>query len=262
MTHAIEVLRQEHIGMGRLLRLMEKLWREISGGQSPDYVLLNEISDYLRGYPDQCHHPKEDLIYRKLGDRDPDLQELGGDLEYEHARLTKLTNRFGELLTSAQDDEDVPLDAFITTMDELVRVYRRHMAMEEEHLFPLAIKKLRRADWDEINSAVFEHGDPLTDEASSRYEQIRSEIAELAEEHDERNRLLAGRIHLDQDLASLQSQDQLNELLRSHNYAFRLCETREGGFQLVENEDVLLELPPCAEATAAWCAYCYIKGGM
>lgn len=262
MTHAIEVLRQEHIGTGRLLRLMEKLWREISGGQSPDYPLLNEISDYLRGYPDQCHHPKEDLIYRKLGERDPDLQELGGDLEYEHARLTKLTNRFGELLTSAQDDADVSLDAFMTTLDELVRVYRRHMAMEEEHLFPLAIKKLRRADWDEINSAVFEQSDPLTDAASSRFQQIRSEIAELAEEHDERNRLLAGRIDLDQDLASLQSLDQLNELLRSHNDAFQLCETGEGSYQLVENEKVLLEIPPCNEARAVWCAYCYIKGCM
>ena len=262
MTHAIEVLRQEHIGMGRLLRLMEKLWREISGGQSPDYPLLNEISDYLRGYPDQCHHPKEDLIYRKLGERDPDLQELGGDLEYEHARLTKLTNRFGELLTSAQDDEDVSLDALITTLGELVRMYRRHMALEEEHLFPMAIKKLRRADWDEINSAVFEQGDPLTDAASSRYQQIRSEIAELAEEHDERIRLLAGRIELDQDLALLQSLDQLNELLRSHNYAFMLHETGDGSFQLVENEKVLLEIPPCDEVRAVWCAYCYIKGGM
>jgi hemerythrin-like domain-containing protein len=262
MTHAIEVLRQEHIGMGRLLRLIEKLGREISAGQSPDYLLLNEISDYLRGYPDQCHHPKEDLIYRKLGERDPDLHELGGDLEYEHARLTKLTNRFGELLTSAQDDDDAPPDAFITTMDELIRVYWRHMAMEEEHLFPLAIKKLRRADWDEINSTVFEHGDPLTDEASSRYEQVRSEIAELAKEHDERIRLLAGRIDLDQDLASLQSLAQLNELFRSHNYAFRLQKTDQGSYRLIENEKVLLDLPPCNEGRAVWCAYCFIKGGM
>jgi hemerythrin-like domain-containing protein len=262
MTHAIEVLRQEHIGMGRLLRLMEKLWREISEGQPPDYPLLNEISDYLRGFPDKCHHPKEDLIYRKLGERDPDLQELGSDLEYEHARLTKLTNRFGELLTSAQDDVDVSLDAFITTLDELVRMYWRHMTMEEEHLFPLAIKKLRSADWNEINSAVFEQADPLTDAASTRYQQIRDEIAELEVEHDERIRLLAGRIELDQDLASLQSLDQLNELLHSHNYAFRLCETGDSTFQLIENEKVLLEIPPCNEARAVWCAYCYIKGGM
>lgn len=248
--------------MGRLLRLMEKLWREISGGESPDYLLLNEISDYLRGYPDQCHHPKEDLIYRKLGERDSDLQELGGDLEYEHARLAKLTNRFGELLTSAQSDEDASLDAFITTMDELIRVYWRHMALEEEHLFPLAIKKLRLADWYEINSAVFADGDPLADEASSRYEQIRSEIAELAEEHNERNRLLAGRIDLHQDLASLQGLEQLNELLGSHNYAFRLREAGEGSYQLVEDDKVLLRIPPCSEARAAWCAYCFIKGGM
>ncbi len=137
MTHAIEVLRQEHISMARLLRVMENLLCEISDGSSPDFPLLNEISDYLRGYPDQCHHPKEDLIYRKLGDRDPDLRELGGDLEYEHARLTKLSNRFGELLTQAQSETDASLVTFIATLDELVRINRRHMAMEEEQSFSL-----------------------------------------------------------------------------------------------------------------------------
>ena len=262
MTHTIEALRQEHISMARLLRVMENLLREISDGQPADYPLLNEISDYLRGYPDQCHHPKEDLIYRKLGDRDPDLRELGSDLEYEHARLTKLTNRFGELLTLAQSEAGASPDAFISILDELVRMYRRHMAMEEEHLFPLAIKKLRRPDWDEINSAVFDQDDPLVDEASSRYQQIRSEIADLAEEHDERNRLLAGRIDLDEDLESLHSLERLNELLRSHHYAFRLHKTSRGSYQVVEGERVLLELPPCNEARAVWCAYCYIKGGM
>ena len=62
MTHAIDVLRQEHASMGRMLRLMTKLSREIAAGQSPDFAVLNDISDYLRGFPDEFHHPKEDTL--------------------------------------------------------------------------------------------------------------------------------------------------------------------------------------------------------
>jgi hemerythrin-like domain-containing protein len=258
MTHAIEVLRQEHVSMARLLQLMDKLQRELASGQPPDYPLLNDISDYLQGFPDACHHPKEDLIFQKLGERDPEFHELGSDLEFEHGRLAKLTRRFAELLQAAQADEDASLDAFIRALSELVRTYRRHMAMEEKHLFPLAINKLRLSDWAEINSAVFEQTDPLADAASSRYQLIRDKISELAEEHDERKRLLEGP-SLETDLESLQTIEQLHDILASLHYEFRLGKTEQGGYRLTENGKTVLALPPCSESRAVWCAYSYIR---
>jgi hemerythrin-like domain-containing protein len=260
MTHAIEVLRQEHMSMARLLRLMDKLHLELGAGQAPDFPLLNEISDYLRGFPDQCHHPKEDLIYSKLGEREPGLDELGSDLEYEHNRIAKMTQRFSDLLASASGDPEKPLAELMAAMDELTRTYERHMAMEEEHLFPLAIKKLRRVDWDEINSTLFEQDDPLLDEASSRYQRIRDEISDLAEEHDDRNRLLAGHTGLSAELGPLDTLGQLNEILSAQNYDLRLSGSAAGGFQIIENDNVLLEIPACNEARAVWCAYCYVRG--
>ena len=40
MTHAIDVLRQEHASMGRMLRLMTKLSREIAAGRDIGSVIV------------------------------------------------------------------------------------------------------------------------------------------------------------------------------------------------------------------------------
>jgi hemerythrin-like domain-containing protein len=260
MTHAIDVLRQEHGSMSRLLRLMDKLGQEMRDGQDPDFPLLGEIGDYLDGFPDQCHHPKEDLIYNRLAELDPGLRELGSDLEYEHNRLGNLTGRFRDSLSTVQ--QGGPVDKLASSLADLVKTYRRHMEMEERHLFPMAIRKLRGDDWAEINDALFDESDPLGDESSARFQNLREEISKHAKEHDERKRLLAGQGGLDVDLDSLQTMRQLNELLALNNYDMTIKEAANGGFELLEQDTTLLEIPPCSEARAVWCAYCYIKGGM
>ena len=247
--------------MGRMLRLMTKLSREIAAGQSPDFAVLNDISDYLRGFPDEFHHPKEDAIFRKLGEREPELSDLCTDLEFEHGRLARLTTQFGELLDDLQEEADVSSETFVTAINSLTLTYRRHMAMEEKHLFPLAIKKLRRNDWDEIHGAIFEEHDPLSDASSSRYRKLRDEISRLADEHDERIRLL-GNLQFDMDLESLQTLDQLNDFFAESNCEYRLSKTRKGGYLLNDNNELVLELPPCNETRAVWCACCYVKACM
>ncbi len=62
MIELIEALRQEHSDIARLLDAIDL---QVNGG-SPDFGLLHEILEYLLTYPDQYHHPKEDLIYRAL----------------------------------------------------------------------------------------------------------------------------------------------------------------------------------------------------
>ncbi|MBT8078219.1 MAG: hypothetical protein KJO31_06560 [Gammaproteobacteria bacterium] len=57
--------------MTKLLDLMDHLFKQIQDGHAPDFRLLHDIGGYLSGYPDQVHHPKEDLIYRRLRKSDP-----------------------------------------------------------------------------------------------------------------------------------------------------------------------------------------------
>lgn len=243
--------------MSQLLRLMSRLQREIDAGENPDLPLLGEIGDYLAGFPDACHHPKEDLIYRRLGERSADLGEIGADLEYEHERLGRMTRRYVEALDETRE-KGTPPKGLTATIDDLVRTYRRHMQMEETHLFPMAIRVLRKPDWDDINSTLFEERDPLADVRSSKFERLRDEIAELAAEHDERRRLLAAGDDL--DIATLTSCEQLNEHFESRGLEVRLEPLGSDGYRLTDHGDVVLELPACNESRAAWCAYCYVKG--
>src|SRR6516165_6053004 len=67
----IEVLRQEHRNIERLLRVLERELGVFDRGDRPDYGVILAVIDYFKDYPDSCHHPKEDIIIEKLKTRDP-----------------------------------------------------------------------------------------------------------------------------------------------------------------------------------------------
>ena len=57
-------------------------------GRRPNYALLLEMVDYLAQYPDQYHHPREDMLFSALLGEDPDfsgrLDKLLQDHQYLH----------------------------------------------------------------------------------------------------------------------------------------------------------------------------------
>ena len=76
MTYVIEVLRQEHRNIEKLLRVLERELSVFDRGERPDYEVVLAVIDYFTDYPDTCHHPKEDMIVAKLKARDAGC---GGD---------------------------------------------------------------------------------------------------------------------------------------------------------------------------------------
>ena len=61
MTYIIEVLRQEHCNIESLLRVLERELSVFDRGDRPEYEVVVAVIDYLKDYPDSCHHPKEDI---------------------------------------------------------------------------------------------------------------------------------------------------------------------------------------------------------
>ncbi len=90
MVAVLRVLRQEHADLARLLDMVEA---QLGGDGAPDVALLTGILDYIWTYPDQYHHPKEDLIYRTLCRHDARLAPAIDDLEAEHGELAIATRR-------------------------------------------------------------------------------------------------------------------------------------------------------------------------
>jgi hemerythrin-like domain-containing protein len=65
MVEMIEILQQEHRNIERLLRVMKEELTVFDQGERPDYEVFGAVIEFFKNYPDSCHHPKEDIIYKK-----------------------------------------------------------------------------------------------------------------------------------------------------------------------------------------------------
>ena len=157
MSDLIEALKEEHASMRTLLDLIE---REVERDGGPDYGLLHEIMVYCRTYPDQFHHPKEDLIYRAICRHDPRATPAIDDLEAEHEELAIASGEFAQLVEQAAADGEPP-QSFREVALAFVAQYRRHIAKEDAEFFPSALEILSPEEWREIGAQVQDPGDPL-----------------------------------------------------------------------------------------------------
>jgi hemerythrin-like domain-containing protein len=66
MVEIIDILRQEHRNIEKLLRVMEQELAVFDRGERPDYEVFGAILEFFKMYPESCHHPKEDIIYEKF----------------------------------------------------------------------------------------------------------------------------------------------------------------------------------------------------
>jgi hemerythrin-like domain-containing protein len=157
---AIEQLQLDHRNMARLLDLVQSELEVMRAGEPPDYDLLHSVMEYALHYPDICHHPKEDVIYRRMVRRDPTTEARVGNLLQEHGLLGELTRKLAAALHNVSQDVEVPRVWLESLVEDYVSTNRRHMANEERLFFPLAIVALTEDDWQEIDASVRSE-DPL-----------------------------------------------------------------------------------------------------
>ena len=107
MIEIVEILRQEHRNLEKLLRVMEQELRVFDRGESPDYEVFGAIIEFFKKYPDSCHHPKEDIIYEKFKARAPDRAASISDLQAEHREGAVRLRRVAQAIENVLDDQEV-----------------------------------------------------------------------------------------------------------------------------------------------------------
>ena len=172
MTQAISAIRKEHQNMTRLLDLLDQQIDLIENAVRPDYELIKEIVDYFLTYPDLYHHPKEDLIFRKIKRRAPELAANLFDLEAEHENVSQRLHTFTKALVNVMLEVEISRDSLVSMAREFIDGERKHMTDEEEHFFPLALNTLIDDDWTDINAAIEGFSDPLDAEPSLRFKSL------------------------------------------------------------------------------------------
>jgi hemerythrin-like domain-containing protein len=107
MVEIIEILRQEHRNIEKLLRVMEQELSVFDRGERPDYEVFGAVIDFFKKYPDSCHHPKEDIIYQKFKARAPDRAASIADLEVEHREGAVRLRRIAQVIDSVLNDQEL-----------------------------------------------------------------------------------------------------------------------------------------------------------
>ncbi len=147
--------------MAKLLNALDRQISIFDRGGTPDYEIVQGVIGYFLDFPDLCHHPKEDLIARRLQELTEERTELTRKLEAQHEELGQLTQRFAKMVRRVLDEAELPRGHFVRAAREFIESQRHHMQMEEEHFFPYAETKLGDEDLAELNRALFEREDPL-----------------------------------------------------------------------------------------------------
>jgi hemerythrin-like domain-containing protein len=149
-----------------------------------DYDVIRGVVDYFLSFPDLYHHPKEDLIFRKLTERAPDAADRIGDLRREHEALSARTRELSAGLKAVLDEAQVPRESFVRWARAFIDLQWRHMEMEETEFFPAALENLVDEDWKQLQTQMTTPEDPLFGErVGERFEHLRKSILHWQEEH-------------------------------------------------------------------------------
>jgi hemerythrin-like domain-containing protein len=257
MPDTLFLLRLEHGNLSKLLGLIEEQLAAADAGAPMDAELLNLASEYFSDYPDRCHHPKEDLVYRLLGKRVPDACSGLRDLIADHRRLHQLSEAFTGAARRVREQPQAVEPGVREVIREFTQHYRQHMRNEEQHFFRLAESRLSRGDWASLDFAMFDQDDPLFDHAAEeRFSALRERIEETAEEGKARRSVLQAA----NGLRVISGIESFNESMKSAAQPFRLARFAQGGYALERDGELCLYLPDCPEERAAWCAYCFLLG--
>jgi len=161
LSKLLEILRNDHVNMTRLLDALERQLAVFDAGARPDYDFIAGLLQYCRGFPDRYHHPREDLIVGAMQRRAPAAAREIAALAREHERLSALTERFADAVEQVLQDQEMPRGRFDGLAREFIEFYRRHLTWEEETVFPRAETVLTESDWRAVDARIAAPDDPL-----------------------------------------------------------------------------------------------------
>jgi hemerythrin-like domain-containing protein len=189
MTRLIEVLREEHRSIEKLLGVLEQELRIFDRRERPDYDTLQAVIDYFAEYPARCHHPKEDMIIDALMARNLASAIAVGDIHSDHAQEGERLRRLAHTLENVRTGGELPRQTVDDVVREFIAHERRHIEHEERALFPAAIEALTAADWKRIDARMSNERDPLFDKTvEQKFRVLAQKILQWEQENEDDRR--------------------------------------------------------------------------
>lgn len=178
---AIQIIQEEHGKLWRVVTTIDIVAGELDAGSTlaPDF--FHAVFDYIEGFVDQSHHPKEDdYLFRLVRQRTTRADALLSLLDAEHRNGPAALKALRASLVRARQGA---CSEFTQALRDYTQGLKKHIRTEERDLLPLAREVLTADDWTEINKAFLDNQDPLFGEhAKEEFRELYHRIAALAPE--------------------------------------------------------------------------------
>ncbi len=142
----------DHRNFSLFIDILEQQGERLESGERTDLEIVEAILGYLQRYGDQCHHPREDLVYAQLRDSDPSSAARAEAIVAEHATIQRATRDNLASVRAACDGTSFDAYALARGLHRFVADYRAHFEAENQTLFPLAMGSLGPEGWARIEA--------------------------------------------------------------------------------------------------------------
>ncbi len=149
-------LREDHARFSRVLSMIGRDARRLV--DEPDEVMpvFEEAVNYVVSFQNVHHHPREEIMFARIAERDPSVAATAKKLAREH----KSADRIGESLlvliqrTSHGARGRSSRERLAQKLEEFAKQMRTHIGQEEKVLYSRAWSELEEDDWQEIADSV------------------------------------------------------------------------------------------------------------
>jgi hemerythrin-like domain-containing protein len=173
-ANAVVTWHADHVAFSGLLDLLDREVIAFHEAGQPNYPLMFEILQYLHEYVDRSHHPREDVAFARLAQREPGLELQVVRRLQEHRVIAAAGERLVALLNEIMNGDLMARADVERAAATYLVYYRHHLRAEEELVIPQAVALLTREDWADVAAAGTGAADPLTAEGIDlRYSELR-----------------------------------------------------------------------------------------
>lgn len=168
---ALGVIQDEHRSMAVVMRAMRQLARLAESGTltEVDLIGLRAMVGYVREFPIQLHHPKEEqYLHPMLRQRHPPCEALLVEVEAQHRREPELVSAVDDAVAAMYELDTGAGRHLAATLDQLAEAVLAHIGLEERTVLPLARRHLLDTDWQTAADAFAGNMDPEFSELASQ----------------------------------------------------------------------------------------------
>ena len=141
---------------------MMQLDRDLQLSQEPDADIGEAMTHvvnalyFIAGYPEQWHHPLEDLLFRRLLEVDAPCARSVEQLLDEHESMALQTGSLLQRFEQALQSREPPDNVLISESHDYFRTQTEHQRREANNVFPVIGAFLDSNDWRHAERTLLE----------------------------------------------------------------------------------------------------------